>query len=210
MEATRNSIPPSSLFFKRSENMRDTQGHPPHFRFMHHASSTPCFLSLPPSSHEIAREINKNPPPPPFFLSFPRTIRLPSASGFLARRIYGGRSRARFPSLAEKPTQYLLLLLLRRMEKFLPLFPLALDPRSRLVFEGGLRLIPPPFQIRTVQTKILSLCLSPPDIVESCYHCSGWLFQIASSTPVFPSLYVIFLLYVYSRVYLSLSPFILV
>lgn len=140
--------------------MRDMQGHPPHFRFMHHASSTPCFLSLPPSSHEIVREINKNPPPPPFFLSFPRTIRLPSASGFLARRIYGGRSRARFPSLAEKPTQYLLLLLLRRMEKFLPFFPLALDPRSRLVFEGGLRLIPPPFQIRTVQTKILSLCLS--------------------------------------------------
>lgn len=141
MEATRNSIPPSSLFFKRSENMRDTQGHPPHFRFMHHASSTPCFLSLPPSSHEIVREINKNPPPPPFFLSFPRTIRLPSASGFLARRIYGGKSRARFPSLAEKPTQYLLLL--RRMEKFLPLLSPLIHVRgwfSRAGFASSLPL----------------------------------------------------------------------
>lgn len=141
MEATRNSIPPSSLFFKRSENMRDTQGHPPHFRFMHHASSTPCFLSLPPSSHEIVREINKNPPLPPFFLSFPRTIRLPSASGFLARRIYGGKSRARFPSLAEKPTQYLLLL--RRMEKFLPLLSPLIHVRgwfSRAGFASSLPL----------------------------------------------------------------------
>lgn len=134
MEATRNSIPPSSLFFKRSENMRDTQGHPPHFRFMHHASSTPCFLSLPPSSHEIVREINKNPPLPPFFLSFPRTIRLPSASGFLARRIYGGKSRARFPSLAEKPTQYLLLL--RRMEKFLPLLSPLIHVRGWFLRAG--------------------------------------------------------------------------
>lgn len=206
MEATRNSIPPSSLFFKRSENMRDTQGHPPHFRFMHHASSTPCFLSLPPSSHEIVREINKNPPPPPFFLSFPRTIRLPSASGFLARRIYGGKSRARFPSLAEKPTQYLLLL--RRMEKFLPLLSPLIHVRGWFLRAGFASSLP--LSKYEPSKRKFSLSVSPPDIVESCYHCSGWLFQIASSTPVFPSLYVIFLLYVYSRVYLSLSPFILV
>lgn len=99
-----------------------------------------------------------------FFL--PRTIRLPSTSGFLARRIYGGRSRARFPSLAEKPTEYLLL----RMEKFLPLSPLihVRGRFSRTGFASSLPTSPFPNTNRPNEN-----CLSPPDIVESYYHCSG-------------------------------------
>lgn len=124
-----------------------------------HASRIVRRVSSPspsPAAREIAREINKN-PPSPFFLSFfpPRTIRLPSTSGFLARRIYGGRSRARFPSLAEKPAEYLL----RRMEKFLPL-PLLL-PLIRVRGWFSRAGFASPNTNRPNEN-----CLSPPDIVD--------------------------------------------